>query len=94
MEAPRIQGVTQVIAYTTTVPITNAFGAQTRMIRLCSDTSCHYHVYDVGGTAAAVVATDPLLPLFWVEYVKVSAGQKISAIQHTAGGNLYVTEIE
>ena len=47
-------GVTQVIAFDGSQPITNAFGAQTRQIRLSCNAHCHYHVYETGGTATAL----------------------------------------
>src|SRR5437899_1389754 len=86
------QGVSQTVAYTgTSTTITNAFGAQTYQIRISSTTACHYKVVEAAGGAAAV--TDSLLPINWVEYVNVSPGQKISAIQDSAGGTLSVTEM-
>jgi hypothetical protein len=86
------QGVSQTVAYTaSSATVTNAFGAQTRVIRLSSTTACHYRVVEAAGAAA--VATDSLLPVNWVEYVVVSPGQKISAIQDSAGGTLSVTEM-
>ena len=92
-------GTTQTVAYDATVAITNAFGAQTRMVRLVANSACHYHIYEAAGTATATAA-DPLLPALWVEYVIVSPGQKISAIKAaTAGsitaaaGTLWVTEV-
>src|SRR4051812_5042782 len=91
-------GTTQTIAYSATVPITNAFGAQTRQVRLVANSACHFHLYDVGGTAAATAA-DPYLPPNWETYITVTAGQKISAIKAATGGlttatdgTLWVTE--
>lgn len=91
-------GVTQSIAYDATVPVTNPFGAQTYQIKIVSNSACHYHVYETGGTAAATVA-DPYLPANWVEYITVTPGQKISAIKAATGGlvtatagTLWVTE--
>ena len=86
------QGVTQTVAYTgTSATVTNVFGAQTRQIRLSSTSACHYKVVEAAGGAAAV--TDSLLPINWVEYLTVTPGQKISAIQDTAAGTLSVTEM-
>jgi hypothetical protein len=92
-------GVTQTIAYDATVPITNAFGAQTYQLRLVSNSACHFHVYDVGGTATATAA-DPFLPPNWESFITVTPGQKISAIKAATGGlvtatagTLWVTEL-
>ncbi len=92
-------GVTQTVAYDATVPITNAFGAQTRQIRIVANSACHYHIYEAAGTATATTA-DPFLPANWIESVTVSPGQKISAIKAATNGlvtatagTLWVTEV-
>lgn len=92
-------GVTQTIAYDGTIPITNAFDAQTRQIRLVSNSACHFHIYESGGTATATTA-DPFLPANWETYVTVTPGQKISAIKAATNGlvtatagTLWVTEL-
>jgi hypothetical protein len=90
---------TQTIAYDATVAVTNAFGAQTYQIRLVSNSACHYHIYETGGTATATAA-DPFLPANWIEIVTVTPGQKISAIKAATGGlvtatagTLWITEL-
>jgi hypothetical protein len=97
-QADRI-GVTQTIAYDATVPITNAFGAQTFKIRIVANSGCHYRVYDTTGTATATTA-DPYLPAHWISEITVSPGQKISAIKAATNGlvtatagTLWVTEV-
>ncbi len=80
-------GTCQQIAYDATVAVTNVFGAQTYYVRLVANSACHYHVYEVGGTATATVA-DPFLPANWVETIKVSPGQKISAIKAATNGTI------
>jgi len=97
-DASRI-GTTQTIAYDGTIPITNAFGAQTRMIKIVSNSASHYHLYETGGTATATTA-DPYLPAHWIEYIMVNPGQKISAIKAatnglvtTTAGTMWVTEL-
>lgn len=54
-----------------------AFAATTRMLRLCSDTSCYYTL----GTAPLAATTDTLLPAGVVDWVAVPVGQsyKIAA---------------
>jgi hypothetical protein len=89
---------TQAVAYTgTAAASTNAFGTQTRQIRVVANSACHILVTQAG-TAATV--TDPMLPANWVEYLTVNPGEKISAIKAaTAGlitatdGSLWVTEL-
>lgn len=99
MQDAAAYGTTQTIAYDATVPITNAFGAQTRQIRLCANSACHFHIYEAAGTATATTA-DPYLPAHWEAFVTVSPGQKISAIKAATNGlvtatagTLWVTEV-
>jgi hypothetical protein len=67
-----------------------AFAAQTRQIRIAATSACRVVVGD--GTPVAT-ATDAYLPANTVEYVQVTPGQRIAAIQESAGGKLSVTEI-
>jgi hypothetical protein len=97
MEASSRLGVTQTIAYDATVAITNAFGEQTRQIRLVANSACHFRIGDGAQTATAA---DPFLPANWETFVTVSPGQRISALKAATGGlvtatagTLWVTEI-
>lgn len=83
-------GTCQQIAYDATVPITNAFGAQTYWVRLAANSACHFHVFETGGTATATTG-DPFLPANWVETIKVQPGQKISAIKAVTNGLVTAT---
>ena len=92
-------GVTQTIAYSTSVAATNPFGAQTRQVRLVADSACCYKIGD-GAQTAGSDATSVFLPLNWVEYVAVQPGQSIAAIQAATdglviahSGTLWITEI-
>ena len=67
------------IATTSTAVASSAFGGQTYQIRICAPSACTYLVD--GSTAAA--ATDALLPANWIEYVKVTPGQKVSVFSAT-----------
>jgi hypothetical protein len=97
MQESSRNGTTQAVAYTGTAAASaNAFGEQTRKIRIASNSACHYVI---AGTPVAVV-TDAFLPANTIEYVTVNPGEKISAIQAaTAGlvtataGSLWVTEL-
>ena len=95
----RDSGTTQTIAYDSTTPITNAFGTQTRQVRVVSNSACHIHFYDSTGSATATTS-DPFLPANWIDYYTVNPGQKISAIKAATNGlvtatagTLWVTEM-
>ena len=97
MQVSSRNGTTQAVAYTgTAAASTNAFGTQTYKIRISANSACHYAI----GTAPVAIVTDAFLPANTIEYVTVTPGQKISAIQAaTAGlvtatsGSLWVTEL-
>lgn len=73
-----------------------AFGAQTRSIRICVQgavTATSGLRIAVGDNPTAS-ATTALLPVNWVEYIKVTPGQKIAALSNdTVTGTLSVTEL-
>lgn len=90
----------QTIAYTgTQAAATNAFSAQTYMLRLVSTSACVFKIGD--GTQTAVDdATGVFLPANWVDFIQVNPGQKIAAIQKATNGlvtgtagTLWVTEL-
>jgi hypothetical protein len=97
MQESSRNGTTQAVAYTgTAAASTNAFGEQTRKVRIAANSACHYVI---AKTPVAVV-TDAFLPANTIEYVTVNPGEKISAIKAaTAGlvtttdGSLWVTEL-
>lgn len=92
------QSTTQTIAFTgTSVGITTAFGAQTRQIRLIANAACNYVIGD--GTQTATTGS-PYLGANWFEYITVTPGQKIAAIEAATNGlttatpgTLWITEI-
>lgn len=71
--------------------LTTALGSQTYQVRLSATAACRFRVVEAAGGTA--VATDTLLPANWVEYITVTPGQKIAAIQESAAGKLNVTEV-
>jgi hypothetical protein len=97
MQTAARNGTTQTVAYTgTAAACTNAFGSQTRYIRVVANSACHILV---AGTPVATTS-DPFLPANWVEYLTVNPGEKISAIKAatnglvtTTDGTLWVTEL-
>jgi hypothetical protein len=86
------QGVSQEITTgAASATVTNPFGNETYHIRIATTAACRFRVVEsTGGTA---VATDTLLPANWVEYINVTPGQKIAAIQESAAGKLNITEM-
>lgn len=82
-------GTVQSVAYTGTAgTITNGIGTQTYKVRVLV-TSDAFITTD--GTTATTSGT--FMPAMTAEYFTVTPGQKVSAIQSTAAGTLYVTEI-
>jgi hypothetical protein len=67
-----------------------AFAAQTYAIRVTATAACRIIVGD--GTPTAL-ATSAYLPPNVVEYIRVSPGQKVAAIQEVGAGKLSVTEL-
>jgi hypothetical protein len=83
-------GVTQsVVSGVASATCTNPFGSQTYQIRVSCTAACYYKIVEAAGGAAA--ATDVFLPNNWVEYVTVTPGQKISAIQAPTNGLVTAT---
>lgn len=68
------------VATTSTAAASSAFGTQTYQIRVSAPAACFIKVGDGTPTAAA---TDAYLPANWIEYIKVTPGQKISAFSAT-----------
>ncbi len=85
-------GAAQLVAVGAASAASTAFGSQTRQIRVSTTGACHFRVGQPSATTA--VATDPLLPVNWVEYVTVTPGQVIAVIQEGAStGNLSIAEV-
>lgn len=88
------QGVTQALAIgAASVTLPNAFGSETFQVRLASTTACYYLIDDPSNLVAATATNAVYLPANWVEYVTVSPGQKLTAIEASAAGTLTVTEV-
>jgi hypothetical protein len=75
-----------------------AFGTQTKRIRVCfpgstsSTGGCRYTVVDPGVTVSSTAG--PFLPANIIEVVKVTPGQRVSAISNDAGTfSLSITEL-
>lgn len=84
-------GVTQKITTGAASATGSAFGAQTYAIRVVATVACHLHIAQ---PAVAAAATDPFIGgVAPAEYIRVSPGDIPTAIQDTAGGVLYITEL-
>lgn len=83
-------GTVQSVAYTGTAgTIANAITGGIQKVRLYATTDCFVKISSAG---TAATTSDTPLPGLTVEYVTVAAGEKVSAIQSSAGGTIYVTE--
>lgn len=84
-----IAGQSKTVAYTGTAGTTAALTEEATSLRLLSTTDCFVEI----GTDPTVVAnTGMYLTAFVPEYVHVKDGpMKVSAIQVSSGGSLYVT---
>jgi hypothetical protein len=80
----------QSVAYTGSAgTIASAVGAQTYKVRVLTTTDAFIKI-DNSPTATS---SDVYLPALQAEYFHITPGQKVSAIQVSAGGTLHVTEI-
>lgn len=83
-------GTSQHVAYTGTAgEITNGISVGIYKVRVVSTTDCFIRISSPGDTAtnadAYLVGLDP-------EYFTCTPGQKVSAMQVSGGGSIYVTE--
>lgn len=92
ISAPRLSTSQSIACATTSTGIAAAFGAFTSTIRIAVSGTGATH-YRVGDGTQTAVTSDPYLPNSWVEYVRVTPGQKISAITETGTAIVTVTEL-
>lgn len=84
-------GTHQSVAYTGTAgTIANPVSSQTYKVRVVVTSAAYVKIAD--GTTVAT-ASDVYMPADSAEYFSITPGQKVSAIQVSAGGTLHVTEI-
>lgn len=87
----RIQdATTQALAFTGTAATSTALGAHTTVVRLHATSACFVKIRT---TSTAATTSDVPMPSGQVEYFSVAPGSFVSAIQSTASGTLYVTEV-
>jgi hypothetical protein len=85
-----IQGASKKVAYTGTAGTTDALTTEAVTIRVISTTDCFI---EIGMAPTAVADTGMYLPALLPEYFMCPKGTKVSAIQVSAGGTLYVTPL-
>ena len=81
-------GASQSVAYTGTAGQSSAISDQIRVVRILSSSDCFVLV----GVNPTATSSDAILVAANTEYISVRPGEKISAIQSSAGGTLFITE--
>ena len=80
----------QSVAYTGTAGvITNAIGANINVVRIVTTTDA----FIAFGSAPTATTADVYIPQNTIEYFTINPGEKVSAVQLSSGGTLYVTEM-
>lgn len=83
-------GTVQKVVYTGTAgTITNPVGSTCLKVRVV----CTSAAYILIGSGTAATANDVYVPADTPEYFSITPGQKVSAIQVSAGGTLHVCEV-
>lgn len=73
----------------TSAQATDAIGAGIRVVRLVATSDCHVKI----GSNPTATTADLFLPAGCVEWLIAHPGQKVAAIQSSASGTLYVSEM-
>lgn len=85
-----LPGTTQALTTGAASVLSAAFGPQTYAIRVVATVACHIAF----GDAPVATAGDAYVPANTrPEFIGVTPGTKIAAIQDTAAGKLYITEL-
>lgn len=86
-------GTKQTVSYTGTAGITpTGVGVGVTKVRVLCTTDAWVFPTDGPAFTVATSALGSYVPALTAEYITVSPGQKISAVQVASGGNLEVTE--
>ena len=84
-------GTTQTITTSgSSAAISTAFATGTTVVRIVATEDVNIKF----GSSPTATTSDPFIPANQVEYFKVTAGEKVAAIQNSAAGTCYVTEME
>ena len=85
------QGTHQKVAVTGTAgTIANGFGAQTKTVRVIVTAAACVKI----ANSPTATTSDMYMAANVPEYFTVTPGQKVSAVQISAGGDLHVTEMD
>jgi len=82
-------GNIQSFSYTATAGVTSNVSVACQKVRLMSTTDCFFVI---GNSTTATTANGAYLPGLRPEYFSIRPGQQISALQVTAGGNMFIAE--
>lgn len=86
-------GAAQSVAYTSSQGASTAVGKQTYAVMLCATSDCHIATGQGTPTAATTGAGSTFLPAKVPIVIGVAPGDAIAAIQDSANGTLFVTEL-
>lgn len=78
------------VAYTGTAGNSAAFGAYTHKVRVVVSTAAFVAI----GKSAVATTSSMYMPADRPEYFLCRPGERVSAVQSAAGGNLFVTELD
>lgn len=82
-------GTSQDVTTSGTSAQSAAVGSTTKVCLICATAACRYRT----GTSPTAVATDAYLPANEPRLIPVTPGDKIAAIQESAGGKLNIVEL-
>ena len=83
-------GTHQSVAYTGTAgTVANTVTSGVQKVRVCASSACYIAI----GVSPTATTASIYLPADTPEYFTIGPGEKVSAIQLSAGGTLHVTEI-
>lgn len=83
-------GASQTIAYTATSGVVaSAVGTQTYLVRIVTTSDAFVKI----AAAPVAAAADVFMPANTPEYFVINPGEKVAAVQVSAGGNLHITEL-
>jgi len=84
-------GTTQTITTSgSSAAISTAFASGSTVARIVTTEDCHIKF----ASSPTATTSDTFLPAKQVEYFKITAGEKVAAIQSSTAGTVYVTEME
>lgn len=79
----------QTVAFTTTsAQAPNPFGPQTYQVRVVANSDCHVKI---GSGSVTATTSDPFLPSGTIDYLMVSPGETIAAVEAATNGHVTAT---